>query len=168
MDKILFKNQTGKSARAAVISSSDVMVRNLLSVLYEQSVIEGRKIEMIDFARDGSDNNLVVTLTFGLGEDVSREAIIANAAFPNFFSSGRHYNFILIKNTTDNACQISGGITPGGFELFTSRAIGANAYVAIPVNYICEAAATFFIHNGGDGDSWNDASLNVKTESEAS
>jgi len=82
-----------------------------------------------------------------------------------FFKADRSYMYITVKNTTANVCQLSGGTTPGGFELFTNFPIAANAYTQIPINQGFVSDTPIYIHHGGSGDDWNGASLNIKSAS---
>lgn len=83
----------------------------------------------------------------------------------NFFSARRVYQYLIVENTTANACQLSGGTSPGAVDLFSSWPIAANNVTAIPLDRVKSSASTFYLHDGGQDDTWNGAILNISTVS---
>ena len=163
MDKITFKPDT------FIVMTEDPNKMAVLSRFYDEAQRNGTDIVLLDVQLDTA-GDFVRSMKFGVGADVSMENIITDTVFPNFFSPKRLYRFLIVSNDSENACQLSGGITPGGTELFSNWTIPARVSstipgsVAIPLNRSIDVSTPFFFWKA-TGDFWGGARLSVKTDS---
>ena len=171
MITIEWKAQSGKYSNKFVLTPSAAADKANLTALYNEAEGLGKSIVLLSHTHENTDDAMIETATFGIGELVTPIIVTADTATLTFFSADRLYTHLIVKNSTANACQISGGTTSGGFELFTSQTIAANETRAIPLNggagLATTAVTALYLHDGGDGDTWNSASLTVTALSDA-
>jgi hypothetical protein len=98
-----------------------------------------------------------------VGNESQMLSVSADSTSATFFSARRVYQYLIVENTTANACQISGGTTLNGTDLFSSVTIPASNMTAIALDKVTIAAAAFYVNDAGVGDTWNGAILNIKT-----
>ena len=107
MDKIIFKEQTGRIAPDMVIMTSEITKRALLKSLYNEALNNGKDLILKD--TDIDDAGFLKSMTFGLGDDSSQEGIVQNSVFPTFFVPTRDYSFLILRNITSHDVTLSGG-----------------------------------------------------------
>lgn len=170
MDNLNFKSQPNRASLAVVIQSSDISKRALLKSLHDESILAGSKIILKAVIVANDDNALVQSMTFGLEADTQKKNISYDTFWTNLIQPAAVLMLIVFTNTTKKAAQISGGVTPNGFELFESVTIEGkendkdrDKLTTVVVNkpFDMDLPSTVFFHHAGTGDDWNDAILNA-------
>jgi hypothetical protein len=167
MVTLSFVKQVGKISKKIKITVTTDPEKALLSAAYDESVLGGKTLELINVETVNDSNAFVRSMIFGIGGDSKQQNITEDGVFPTFFMASRCYKFLIVTNTTDKVCQLSGGTTLGATNLFAGATIAANGYTSIPLNGLTPTVITaFFLHSGGVDDNWNDANLDIKTTSD--
>jgi hypothetical protein len=160
MDKIIFKELTGRIVPELVILTNDITKKALIKSLYNEATTNGKELILKNIDLD--DAGFLKSATFGLGDDSSQEGIVQNSVFPTFFVPTRDYSFLILRNITSHDVTLSGGTTPNGSDLFSNIVIAANSRQAILVTVTPQIITPFYIWSAN----WNGASINVKTISD--
>ena len=164
LDKITFKPQTGRCSQSFVIMTEDINKMANLSSLNNEAELFGTDIILLEIQLD-CEGQYIRSMKFGLGPEIKKTQVHENCFFPNFFSPGRVYEYLIVTNDTEHECQLSGGITPAGTDLFSCKPIAANGTTAIQLDRPFDILTPIFIHDGGQDDTWNDSILSFKTVS---
>jgi hypothetical protein len=162
-----FVIQTGKTSQALKFSVSAQSDKAALQTALNESVNDGRTLELIAHEHDNDTNAFVKSMTFGIGSDAKQEGLTGDSVFPTFFAANRLFSFLIVYNNTAAIAQLSGGTTLAGTDLFSGVTIAASGYTAIALDKSTSAVTPFYIHDGGGGDTWNSCTLDIKTVSEA-
>jgi hypothetical protein len=156
MDKISFKNQTGRIAPEVVIQTSESTKRALLKSLYNEAQINGRDLILKDVELE--DGYFIKSMIFGLGDDSKQTNVTLNSIFPTFFMPGRVYQIIILENTTNNPVDVICGTIQGGSDLFNDT-VPANGITPILITKAVVTMTPLFISS----DNWNGASVNISS-----
>jgi hypothetical protein len=168
MDKIVFKRQANRASKALGIATSEITKRELMDDLFEESRITGIKITMIDF--ELTDDAVVKSMTFGIGPGESPRIpnVSADTFWVNMIPAAARFICLVFENPTEFVPQLSMGTTPLGTDIFQSlpinpKANGKNGITTINVANVfsLQNPTSLFLHHGGAGDAWNEASLNL-------
>ena len=157
MDRISFKNQTGRIAPEVVIQTSDGTKRALLKSLYNESAINGRDLILKDVELD--DGDFIKSMIFGLGDDSRQTNVTLNSVFPTFFIPGRVYYIIVLENNTANPVDVNGDTVQGGSALFNGVTVPAYGITPVLMTKAVVTMTPLFISS----DNWNGASINISS-----
>lgn len=161
MSRITFKKQTDRISPYIIISSDDDNVRSNLAAVYRESLATGLDVKLVETTLD--EALMVKQMKFGIGSDLDITGVTSDYTNAALFQPGRSYVYLFVNNTTANVAQLSGGTTAGGTDLFAGEAIAANGVTLIVLDYSPTVITPLYLHHAGDGDTWNGASLNLKT-----
>jgi len=162
MDTLEFIPQTDCISQALVVGTLNPLKQGLLKGLYNEAQAAGKDLVVKTVTLEGAPNYLVRFITIGVGVDPSQTGILLDTAFLTFFSANRLYTYIILKNKTANAVDVSGGITPGGTELFNAETIAANGTKPILISLSTTAVTPLYLTSAN----WNSSSIDISTLSD--
>lgn len=169
MARISFRRQANRASKAMMVEPSEQLTRELMDALYQESQNAGIKITLLSVEKDDSTDEVVKSMTFGIGPGESPRIpnVQDDAFWINMIGAASRFICLVIENTTTNAAQLSCGTTPGGSDIFASIPIAPkvgekNGLTPINIMNVFDLhnPTSVFLHHGGAGDAWNNASLN--------
>ena len=164
MDLITFKIQANRASQALVIQSSNITKRALLKTLYNEAIMTGNELILTDIELDDTSDHNVKSMTFGLRGNIQSEHVSGDLCLVNIIPPDATLLAIVIENETGNEAKLSFGITSAGSEIAAGVEIEAApklTTVTVINTFSKNEYKSVYIHHAGEGDSFNDAILNI-------
>ena len=155
--------QAGKVSQRIQVNVTAMSDKAVLTAAWNESVINGRALELLDVVQDTDSNDFVNAMIFGIGPDSKIKAVSGDSVYPTFFQAGRLYQYLVLKNNTDAIVTVNAGTSPSGVELVNGVDLAANGIQAVLISYPATVITPLYIWSAD----WNECNINISTISDA-
>jgi hypothetical protein len=147
----------GLSGEIGTTSIDSMMYSGEFDMYEEEAKVYHKAQEYSCRVKNDASVNIDATLPVG------PVSVAADYFWAGVIPAGYMLETLLFDETTGHAPILSCGTTAGGNDIFTSESLQAGAFTSVYVNKVWSklTATSIYIHDGGVGDTWNSAGLNI-------